>query len=167
LRWPRDTLYPQNLALTSPISGRRLVGIVRLRIKSHGVFFIHCIGMEGMSQRTPRGTKEQQRKTVVRITNRSLGTWTMAVYFARFVSVLMKDVTHFTNSLSEVRTCKPGLPWCQRRHAQPTSATAVCVCGMLLPDCLGSTVLSNCRSSRQHNCKHWQYYHYCHNSWYS
>jgi hypothetical protein len=37
LRWPRDTLYPQKLALTSPTSGGRSVGIVRLRTKSHGV----------------------------------------------------------------------------------------------------------------------------------
>jgi hypothetical protein len=37
LRWPRDVLYPQKLALTSPTSGGRLVGIVRLRTKSHGV----------------------------------------------------------------------------------------------------------------------------------
>jgi hypothetical protein len=28
LRWPRDTLYPQKLALTSPTSGGRSVGIV-------------------------------------------------------------------------------------------------------------------------------------------
>jgi hypothetical protein len=28
LRWPRNTLYPQNLALTSPTSGGRSVGIV-------------------------------------------------------------------------------------------------------------------------------------------
>jgi hypothetical protein len=28
-RWPRGTLYPQKLALTSPISGSRSVGIVR------------------------------------------------------------------------------------------------------------------------------------------
>jgi hypothetical protein len=33
-RWPRDTLYPQNLALTSPKSGVRSVGIVRLRTKT-------------------------------------------------------------------------------------------------------------------------------------
>jgi hypothetical protein len=38
LRWPRDTLYPQKLALTSPTSGGRSVGIVRLRTKGHGVF---------------------------------------------------------------------------------------------------------------------------------
>jgi hypothetical protein len=34
LRWPRDTLYPQNIALTSPTSGSRSVGIVRLRTKA-------------------------------------------------------------------------------------------------------------------------------------
>jgi hypothetical protein len=31
LRWPRDTLYPQKLAPTSPASGGRSVGIVCLR----------------------------------------------------------------------------------------------------------------------------------------
>jgi hypothetical protein len=33
LRWLRDTLYPQKLALTSPTSGGRSVSIVRLRTK--------------------------------------------------------------------------------------------------------------------------------------
>jgi hypothetical protein len=33
LRWPRNTLCPQKLALTSPTSGGRSVGIVRLRTK--------------------------------------------------------------------------------------------------------------------------------------
>jgi hypothetical protein len=37
LRSPRDTLYPQKLALTSPTSGGRSVGIVGVRTKSHGV----------------------------------------------------------------------------------------------------------------------------------
>jgi hypothetical protein len=37
LRWPRDTLYPQKLALTSPTSGGRSVAIVRLRTKGHEV----------------------------------------------------------------------------------------------------------------------------------
>jgi hypothetical protein len=37
LRWSRDTLYPQKLTLTSPTSGGRSVGIVRLRTKDHGV----------------------------------------------------------------------------------------------------------------------------------
>jgi hypothetical protein len=34
LRWPRSTLYPQKLALTSPTSGFRSVSIVRLRTKA-------------------------------------------------------------------------------------------------------------------------------------
>jgi hypothetical protein len=34
LRWPRDTLYPQKLSLTSPTSGGRSVGIVFLRTKA-------------------------------------------------------------------------------------------------------------------------------------
>jgi hypothetical protein len=33
LRWPRDTLYPLKLALTSPTRGDRSVGIVRWRTK--------------------------------------------------------------------------------------------------------------------------------------
>jgi hypothetical protein len=33
-RCPRGTLYPQKLALTSPTSGRRSVGIVRSRTKA-------------------------------------------------------------------------------------------------------------------------------------
>jgi hypothetical protein len=34
LRWPRDILYPQKLALTSPTSGGLSVGIIRLRTKA-------------------------------------------------------------------------------------------------------------------------------------
>jgi hypothetical protein len=33
-RWPRDTLYPQKLALISPTSGGRSVGIVRSRTEA-------------------------------------------------------------------------------------------------------------------------------------
>jgi hypothetical protein len=40
LGWPRNTLYPQKLALTSLTSGGRSVGIVRLRTTSHGVYVI-------------------------------------------------------------------------------------------------------------------------------
>jgi hypothetical protein len=39
LRWPRDTLYPLKLALTSPTSGGRSVGIVRLRTQAMEFFF--------------------------------------------------------------------------------------------------------------------------------
>jgi hypothetical protein len=38
LRWPRYTLYPLNLALTSPTSGGRSVGIVRLQTTGHRVW---------------------------------------------------------------------------------------------------------------------------------
>jgi hypothetical protein len=34
LRWPRHILYPQRLALTSPTSSSRSVGIVRLRTQA-------------------------------------------------------------------------------------------------------------------------------------
>jgi hypothetical protein len=42
LRLPRDTLYQQKLALTSPTSGSRSVGIVRSRSKAT-VFFLFWI----------------------------------------------------------------------------------------------------------------------------
>jgi hypothetical protein len=38
LRWPRDTLYPLKLALTSPTSGGHSVGIVRWRTKAPEFF---------------------------------------------------------------------------------------------------------------------------------
>jgi hypothetical protein len=38
LRWPRDTLYPQKLALTSPTSGGHSIGIVRLQTKAMELF---------------------------------------------------------------------------------------------------------------------------------
>jgi hypothetical protein len=34
LRWPRDTINPQKLALTSPTGGGRSAGIVRPRTKA-------------------------------------------------------------------------------------------------------------------------------------
>jgi hypothetical protein len=46
LRWPRDTLYPLKLALTSPTSGGRSVGIVRLGTKAREfvfVSFLFCV----------------------------------------------------------------------------------------------------------------------------
>jgi hypothetical protein len=43
LRWPRDTLYQQKLALTSPTSGGRSTGIVHLRTKA--TEFVVCISL--------------------------------------------------------------------------------------------------------------------------
>jgi hypothetical protein len=51
LRWPRDTLYPQKLALTSSTYGGRSVGIVRLRTKTtEFVLFLKREG--GFSERS-------------------------------------------------------------------------------------------------------------------
>jgi hypothetical protein len=41
LRWPRDTLYPLKLALTSLTGGDRSIGIVRYRTKNHGVLVMY------------------------------------------------------------------------------------------------------------------------------
>jgi hypothetical protein len=49
LRWPRNTLYPQKLALTSPTSGGRSVGIDRLRTKAAEFVFVFCISMKLIS----------------------------------------------------------------------------------------------------------------------
>jgi hypothetical protein len=62
LRCSSDTLYPQKLALTSPTSGGRSVGIVRLRTKSHGVFFI-----AEDTQRKPRRPKHRTIQSEVDI----------------------------------------------------------------------------------------------------
>jgi hypothetical protein len=42
-RWSRNTFYPQKLALTSPTSGGRSAGIVRLHTKGHGVCLFDCL----------------------------------------------------------------------------------------------------------------------------
>jgi hypothetical protein len=43
LRWPRNTLYPQRSALTSPTSGGRSVGIVRLWTKATEFSFLTIV----------------------------------------------------------------------------------------------------------------------------
>jgi hypothetical protein len=43
LRWPRDTLYPQKLVLTSPTSGDHPVGIVRSRTKATEFVLLLCL----------------------------------------------------------------------------------------------------------------------------
>jgi hypothetical protein len=42
-RWPRGTLYPQKLTLTSPTSGGRWVGIVRSRTQPRSLFLFFCL----------------------------------------------------------------------------------------------------------------------------
>jgi hypothetical protein len=50
LRWPRDTVYQPKLALTSPISGGRSVGIFRLRTNKTTEFvcFVSFTGLHLM-----------------------------------------------------------------------------------------------------------------------
>jgi hypothetical protein len=50
LRWPRGTLYPLRLVLTSPTSGGRSVGIVRLRTQATEFF---CFFLSRVTQMTP------------------------------------------------------------------------------------------------------------------
>jgi hypothetical protein len=44
-RWPRSTLYPQKLAITSPTSGSRSVGIVLMRTQTMEFSFVCCVLM--------------------------------------------------------------------------------------------------------------------------
>jgi hypothetical protein len=50
LRWPRDTLYRQKLALTSPTSGSHSVGIVRLRTNGTEIFCLFVISASRASR---------------------------------------------------------------------------------------------------------------------
>jgi hypothetical protein len=43
LSWPRDTFHPQRLALTSPTSCGRSIGIVRSRTKATAFFALFCL----------------------------------------------------------------------------------------------------------------------------
>jgi hypothetical protein len=60
-RWPRSTLYPQKLALSSPTSGDRSVGIVRARTKGAEFSFFylakqHAIGWSVSEQNKLRAS---------------------------------------------------------------------------------------------------------------
>jgi hypothetical protein len=61
LPWPRDTLYPQRLTLTSPTCGSRSVGIVRLRTKT--TEFVFCFVFEVLFCNLSGG-REKTVKTV-------------------------------------------------------------------------------------------------------
>jgi hypothetical protein len=41
-RWPRSTFYPQKLALTSPTSGGRSVGMIRSRTQATEFVLFFC-----------------------------------------------------------------------------------------------------------------------------
>jgi hypothetical protein len=48
-RWPRGTLYPQKLALTSPTSSGRSVGIVRSRTQATEFSFFSSFLLKAVS----------------------------------------------------------------------------------------------------------------------
>jgi hypothetical protein len=55
LRWPRNTLYPQRLALTSPTSGGRSFGIVRLRTAATEFSFLVSLVIQSLLWRKRHG----------------------------------------------------------------------------------------------------------------
>jgi hypothetical protein len=59
-RWPRGTLYPQKLALTSPINGGRSVGIVRSRTQTTDFVFYQTTAISCLYGTTRR---ERERET--------------------------------------------------------------------------------------------------------
>jgi hypothetical protein len=65
LRLPRDTLYPQKLALTSTTSGYRSIGRVRLRTTGHGDITVPEILHMGLvfSQDHTQGLAHTQRSS--------------------------------------------------------------------------------------------------------
>jgi hypothetical protein len=55
LRWPRHTLYPQKLTLTSRTSDGRSVGIIRLRTKAtEFVLFVQHSSTDNIYSRSKR-----------------------------------------------------------------------------------------------------------------
>jgi hypothetical protein len=55
-RWPRCTLNPERLALTSPTSGSRSVGIVRSWTQATEFFFVEAMDMVLVNRKTPGNT---------------------------------------------------------------------------------------------------------------
>jgi hypothetical protein len=51
-RWPRGTLYPQKLALTSPTSDYRSVGVVRSRPQAMEFFLVWIADIRGLVTRS-------------------------------------------------------------------------------------------------------------------
>jgi hypothetical protein len=78
LRSPRDTLYPQKLALTSPTSGGRSVSIVRLRTKATE-FVLFCFWTKSKKPVIPCVTHHRQN---------SLGSSWLVVQWSRYFLVL-------------------------------------------------------------------------------
>jgi hypothetical protein len=75
-RWPRNTLYPQKLALTLPTNGGRSVGIVRLRTKATEFFSL------GSGIQKLLGGKTQQSALIMLYFSIMLHWGTILIVFA-------------------------------------------------------------------------------------
>jgi hypothetical protein len=117
-RWPRDNFYPQRLALTSPTSGGRSVGIVRLRTK--GTEFVQIYFRLST-------TRKIRYEIKLKLFSRSEG------------SVLRLSIDHYNisctkplqNSIKSALTCFQlySLQLLPRRLRKPSvSITAIIVC---------------------------------------
>jgi hypothetical protein len=72
LRWSRDTLYPQKLALTSPTSSGRSVDIVRSWVKATEFVFGQIMNEDSEKQNAGRGACTRLYQTVPRHCRRQL-----------------------------------------------------------------------------------------------
>jgi hypothetical protein len=103
LRWPRDTLYPLKLALPSPKSGGRSVGIVRRRTKSRS-FFVATF-RRNLSMKL-RGTTPQ--KTIILTFNTlrtaNVASWVCVFFFSRWSIRLWRvhDIARCTGAATRV-----------------------------------------------------------------
>jgi hypothetical protein len=80
LRWPRGTLYPQKLTLTSPTSGGRSVSIVRSRTRAtefaclvYPNVFIYCLTTVSAAQNFTESNRRRVLNGPARVWN--MGSW--------------------------------------------------------------------------------------------
>jgi hypothetical protein len=64
LRWPRENLYPQKLALTSPTSVGRSVDIVRLRTKATEFSVFSLVNMPMLLEHSSRENEDIHRNLI-------------------------------------------------------------------------------------------------------
>jgi hypothetical protein len=80
VRWPRDTLYPQKLVLTSPTNGSRSVGIVRSRTKATEFSFsLVSWSNEWISNLVLNWVKRQQELIKCKL-SMMIKPWVISVY---------------------------------------------------------------------------------------
>jgi hypothetical protein len=99
-RWPRGTLYPQKLAITSPTSGSRSVGIVRSRTQTMKFFLIIIYYLGACGSVVGWSIILQGEKSTVRFSMKSL-------YFSNCTNPSARTVAlELTEPLTEISTKK-------------------------------------------------------------